>query len=284
MGSAAASSSASSSSRFHRFPRFFPFFPFVALSSPSAFFRASSSRADRVSVLARSATSALPSSSIPCTAAITALAAASPSHVMNEYPMFLPPRRGRRRPVTPGISSTSQRTSALLSALGMLLRYTVEGAPRGGSSLVETSPFGSRGDDDGGGGDDDDGVIFGEAKARSQLAVSPARAPPSSPPATTRSTRPMAPSTSRTLMPCGWCFELVRNSRTTPRVSLPVPWSAFNTMSTSAPTEMSARLRPSGSPGRTCAKRSSVDEHVTVNERRARDGASHPPIPTPRHA
>ena len=187
--------------------------------------------------------------------------------------MFLPPRRGRRRPVTPGISSTSQRTSALLSALGMLLRYTVEGAPRGGSSLVETSPFGSRGDDDGGGGDDDDGVIFGEAKARSQLAVSRARAAvfASGDDALDAA---MARSTSRTLMPCGWCFELVRNSRTTPRVSLPVPWSAFNTMSTSAPTEMSARLRPSGSPGRTCAKRSSVDEHVTVNERRARDGAS----------
>ena len=43
-------------------------------------------------------------------------------------------------------------------------------------------------------------------------------------------TRPTCPLTRRTLMPCEWVGELVIISLTTPWVSLPLCWSAFNTM------------------------------------------------------
>jgi len=73
-------------------------------------------------------------------------------------------------------------------------------------------------------------------------------------PACTRATRPMVPSTSRTFNPCGCVAELVRNSRTTPRVVDPLRWSSLRMTSTSDPIWMSARRRGSGSmPGRTNA-------------------------------
>ena len=125
--------------------------------------------------------------------------------------MFLPPRLGNRKPATPGISSRSHRTSALPSALGTLVRYTVADA----SGEAAEGDAAARPREEAGGlgglglGDDVEGSDASGAE-------------PEPEPETMRSTRPMAPSTRRTFIPCGWCLELVRNSRTTPRVSRPV--------------------------------------------------------------
>ena len=121
--------------------------------------------------------------------------------------MFLPPRLGNRKPATPGISSRSQRTSALPSALGTLVRYTV--ADASGDAARPREEAGGLG-----------GLGLGDDVEGSD--ASGAEPEPEPEPETMRSTRPMAPSTRRTFIPCGWCLELVRNSRTTPRVSRPV--------------------------------------------------------------
>ena len=123
--------------------------------------------------------------------------------------MFLPPRLGNRAPATPGISSRSHRTSAAPSTLGTLVRYTVaEASGEAAEGDVARPREEARGLDGLDSGDDVDGLDASGAAPE---------------PETTRSTRPMAPSTRRTFIPCGWCLELVRNSRTTPRVRRPVP-------------------------------------------------------------
>lgn len=57
-------------------------------------------------------------------------------------------------------------------------------------------------------------------------------------------TRPTWPVCNRTLMPCGWLGEFVRIVFTTPRVSFPVRWSNFWTMSTVSPRWIFLRLDP----------------------------------------
>ena len=60
-----------------------------------------------------------------------------------------------------------------------------------------------------------------------------------------RLTRPTRPSSSITLIPCGWAGLLVKIRPTTPRVSFPVGWSAFCTISTVIPGLRSALRCPS---------------------------------------
>ena len=63
-------------------------------------------------------------------------------------------------------------------------------------------------------------------------------------------TRPTAPLSRRTLMPCGWEGDLVRISFTTPSVRLPDRWSFFNTIRTVRPVVKFIRRFPSIVPTR----------------------------------
>ena len=58
-------------------------------------------------------------------------------------------------------------------------------------------------------------------------------------------TRPTAPLSRRTLIPCGCSGDLVKMSLIIPSVSLPVFWSNFNTIATRRPAFISDSLVPS---------------------------------------
>lgn len=57
-------------------------------------------------------------------------------------------------------------------------------------------------------------------------------------------TLPTCPSSNITFIPCEWLELFVSIFITTPRVSCPELWSAFSTISTLAPTSISARFCP----------------------------------------
>ena len=153
--------------------------------------------------------------------------------------MFLPPRLGRRTPVTPGNSSRSHATSFLPSALGMLDKYTVRGSSFFSGEPPTTSEFDGFDGFDGFGDDEEEpppralgASPFPAGWVGEEVSLLPPpllSSPPGLDPSTaagspvcTLATRPMVPSSSRTFTPCGCVDELVRNSRTFPRLTAPL--------------------------------------------------------------